>query len=199
MAKSKKSSSKVSSSKKSSSSKMDLTKMDYKLLSNKDAIQLIKSFNMTPIYSILVINLIQVAFISAIIHYLNNLQSCACYKDINNKNYSNITYLVIVEAIILTMTLISTIIISAVIFTMRKIKQSGGESNMYAYVLVNLIIILGITIYFVYNVYKLSQNINPECECTKNWLRYLLYIQAIIMTFGIIGNIGLLFKLLTSK
>lgn len=171
-----------------SSSKLSSGKV--KKMSDKNMIKVIKDLDIRPIYVILVFNIVVIAYISGIIHYLNKLQSCDCYRDKNEENYSNLTYLVIIEAIILTLYVISTVVIIIGIFAIKDIKQSGaGEKSMTTYLIVTLIVNLAITMYFVYNVYKLSQNIDAKCDCTKDWLRYLLYIQALFMTIGIIGNL----------
>jgi len=185
-----KSSSKSSS--KSASKSKDIQKNIPKL-SNKNIINLAKKMDISPFYTILVVYIISIAYISGIIHYLNKLQACACYNDKNETNYSNLTYLVILESIILTIFILQTIGIIISIFAINNLKKGGaGKDNMKSYLIVSLIINLAITIYFVYNVYKLSENVDPQCDCTKNWLRYLLYIQTFIMALGIIGNITVL-------
>jgi magnesium-transporting ATPase (P-type) len=185
-----KSSSKSSS--KSASKSKDIQK-NIKKMSDKNMIKLIKNLDISPFYTMLVFYVILIAYISGIIHYLNKLQSCACYNDKNVHNYSNLTYLVIVEAIILTLFIIQTIVVIVGIFAINNIKQNGaGKENMNAYLIVSLIINLAITIYFVYNVYKLSENVDPQCDCSENWLRYLLYIQSFIMALGIVGNLTVL-------
>ena len=178
-----------SSSKKSKSSSSS-SSGKVKKMSDKNMIKVIKDLDISPIYGMLIINIIAIAYISGIIHYLNKLQSCDCYKDKNDENYSNLTYMVIIEAIILTLYVISTVVIIIGLFAIKDIKQSGaGKTTITTYLLITLIVNLAITIYFVYNVYKLSENIDPACDCTKDWLRYLLYIQAFFMTVGIIGNL----------
>ena len=175
-----------SSSKKSKSSS---SSGKFKKISDKNMVKIITDLDISPIYAILIINLIVIAYVSGIIHYLNKLQSCDCYKDKNDENYSNLTYMVIIEAIILTIYIISTLVIIISLFAIKNIKQSGaGKKGISTYLLISLIINLALTIYFVYNVYKLSENIDPACDCTKDWLRYLLYIQAFVMGIGIIGN-----------
>lgn len=179
---------KSSSKKSKSSSTSSSTK--FKKMSDKNMVKIIKDLDISPIYVMLIINLIVIAYISGIIHYLNKLQSCDCYKDKNDENYSNLTYMVIIEAIILTLYIISTLVIIISLFAIKDIKQSGaGKKGMTTYLIVTLILNLIITGYFVYNVYKLSENIDPACDCTKDWLRYLLYIQAFVMGIGIIGNL----------
>ena len=187
------------SSQKSSSKTSPKTPMDINKMSNENVIKFIKSLDMTPIYMVLGFNLIVILYISSIIYYLNKLQVCSCYNEINENNSSNLTYLVVIEAIILTITIISTIVILVTIYTIRNIKQKGGRQQLGLLAIVFLIINLGITIYFVYNVYKLSQNVKPDCECTKSWLRYLLYIQSVFMIIGIIGNGVLLGKTIMNK
>lgn len=185
--------------KSSSTSASKKINLDIAKIPQKNMMKVIKNLDMSPIYTLLIINLIVIAYISGVIHYLNQLQSCDCYKDKNSLNYSNLTYLIVIEAIILSLYVISTIMLIISIISIRSIKQSGsGKSNMMTYIIISLIINLAITIYFVYNVFKLSQNVDPECECTKSWLRYLLYIQAIIIAIGIFGNIAVLGRVIMS-
>ena len=110
------------------------------------------------LYSILGVTLISIAYVSAIIYYLNSLKSCKCFQEKNKNNYSNLTFLIIIESIILTMNIILAL------------------GTIY----------LGIYGYFIYNVYKIYENIDPNCDCTENWLRYLLYIQAVLMLVNVL-------------
>jgi len=171
---------------------------------NKASIILTNYFNIIPRYSALIVNIIHIIFISSIIYYLYNLEKCYCYEDINNKNYSNISYLICIEGIILIFSILTALFALLVIIDMNKIKQKGGNINNKLDI-IYLLVILFITIYFVYNVYKLFENIDRKsetqtqndsyCKCNKSWLRYLLYIQSIIMTIGIISNLLLLLSI----
>jgi hypothetical protein len=137
------------------------------------------------LYGLLVINILALLNTSAIIYYLNKLKGCTCYQEKNKKNYSNITYLIVIESIILAINIIYFIIFCGSIYFLNKIKKGGaGKNNTLIYIALLLYIIL--YSYFVYNVYKIYQNVSSDCECTQNWLRYLLYIQTVFNAFIIL-------------
>ena len=145
------------------------------------------------LYGLLAFNILVILYTSGIIYYLNKLQECACYQDKNKENYSNITYLIAIESIILAINIIYVIILSFSIYFLSKIKKGGAEKNnaiIYAVLLLNIILYS----FFIYYVYKIYQNISSDCECTQNWLRYLLYIQTVFMAFYIIIMVYNLFS-----
>jgi hypothetical protein len=149
------------------------------------------------IYGFLIFYILAISYISGIIYYLNTLKDCSCYKEENKTNYSNITYLIVIESFILTMFIIGLIGSIFIIYYMNNVKNipimtGGKQSSLYTFLIILLLFSLigcGIQIYFIYNVYKLSENVNNECICTKSWLRYLLYIQTIIITFGLLMSV----------
>ena len=116
---------------------------------------------------------------SIILYYLIILLKCKCY--------TNTLYLIIIETIILIFS------ISYILFSkFRKIK-GGGEINTSFILLLLLhpiiiftIIMNIITGFFIYNVYELSKNVGKDCKCSNEWIRYLLYFQAIIMVISLI-------------
>ena len=178
--------SKSSSLKKSSSKK-----------TSDEFIKKIKNVSMTPIYIGLVSTLIMIGVISSIIHYINELQKCKCYNEKNKENYSNLTYILVIESIILTLFIINVLVIIGLIFGINSIKRGGADKNsIMIYLIVILVIKIIITIYFIYNVYKLSENIDHSCECSDNWVRYLLYVQTILMIIMIFGYFGALGNIL---
>lgn len=148
------------------------------------------------IYGLLVFYILAISYVSGIIYYLNTLKDCECYKEENKTNYSNITYLIVIESFILTMFIIGLISSFFLIYYINTVKNipiiGGKKTSLYTFLIILLLFSLigcGIQIYFIYNVYKLSKNVNNECICTKNWLRYLLYIQTIIITFGLLMSV----------
>lgn len=154
-----------------------------KNLSGKNKLD--KSLITTMLYSILAVTLISVAYISSIIYYLNTLKSCKCFQEKNENNYSNLTFLIIIESIILTMNIILVLGTLFMISMVNNLPSGGAENkNMWFYLW--FVVYLGIYGYFIYNVYKIYENIDPNCDCTENWLRYLLYIQAVVMLVNIL-------------
>ena len=67
--------------------------------------------------------------------------------------------------------------------------QSGGykNSNDITMFIVNIIISI-IYFYFISFIYQLHQNIE-DCKCGDSWLKYLLYIQCIMMIVFIFTNL----------
>jgi hypothetical protein len=104
------------------------------------------------LYSILAVTLISVAYISSIIYYLNTLKSCKCFQEKNENNYSNLTFLIIMESIILTMNII---LVLGTLFMISMVNNlpSGGSENKNMWFYLWFVVYLGIYGYFIYNVY----------------------------------------------
>lgn len=151
----------------------------------------------TPIYGLLVYYLIVIIYISSIIHYLVNLRNCECYKDKNSKNYSNLTYLIVIESILLALSIIAVVGLIPLIVLINKGSQSGG-AGLFDYLREGqlLFILFYLVIYglFLFYVFRLYENVNINCHCTQSWLRYLLYIQTVMIFIGVIMNILAFFK-----
>jgi hypothetical protein len=140
-------------------------------------------------FGLLLYGIIGIAYISFIINYLNTLKSCSCYQKENQLNYSNITYLIIIESFALAIFILLTISIIYMIIILNKGQKGGNKNKSYKTgFYIGYLISLIIYGYFIYYVYKLSENVNEECECTKSWMRYLLYIQAIFILIGLISS-----------
>jgi hypothetical protein len=137
------------------------------------------------LYSILIVTLISIAYISSIIYYLNSLKLCKCFEEKNNNNYSNLTFLIIIEYIILIMNII-LFLGSIYLFSILNNVPSGGAKNKNILFYIWFLVYLGIYGYFIYNVYKINQNIDLKCDCAKSWLRYLLYIQTVLLLINIL-------------
>ena len=146
---------------------------------------------------LLIVNIIFVLFHSLIIYYLANLKKCLCFQKLNKENYSNINYLIIIETLTLIPFVIS-FIGSLILYLSKNIKKGGGKNNIniksyYTVFYIAYGIGLLINTYFLYNVKKLAENVKKDCECSHNWIRYLLYIYSIYMVFIIISGIITLF------
>jgi len=161
-----------------------------------------KQFNINPSslknYSIilLIVYILFILFHSLIIYYLAKLKKCLCFEELNNKNYSNINYLIIIESLTLIPFVLGFISILAFIFYTNNKQKGGSKNNINKYFTVFYItygIILLINIYFLYNVKKLAENVKENCECSHNWIRYLLYIYSIYLVFVIISGIITIF------
>jgi len=155
----------------------------------------------TPIYGLLVYYLIVIAYISGIIHYLVNLRNCECYKDKNSKNYSNLTYLIVIESILLTLSILAVIGLIPLIILLNKGSKSGGSigsGSLYDSLrqgqLLFMLFYLVIYGLFLFYVFRLYENVNISCPCTQSWLRYLLYIQTLFIFIGVIMNVLAFFQ-----
>jgi hypothetical protein len=150
-----------------------------------------------PIYGLLVYYLIVIAYISAIINYLVNLRNCECYKDKNSENYSNLTYLIVIESILLGLSVLAVIALIPLIMILNKGSQSGG-AGLYDYLrqgqLFFMLFYLVIYGLFLFYVFRLYENVNINCPCTQSWLRYLLYIQTLFIFIGVIMNVFAFFQ-----
>jgi len=139
------------------------------------------------IYTTLIINIIFIIYLSSIIYYLNKLKDCQCFLDKNKSNYSNINYLIIIESILLAFQIIIFLSIVYVIYMINNSKIGGGKDIMITAYITFLILFL-IYGFFIYYVFKLSENISDDCLCSKSWLRYLLYIQTFFILLSLVGN-----------
>ena len=152
-------------------------------LIKKDNLKMLKGM----VYIILIVNIIIIIYISSIIYYLNKLKECQCFLDKNKSNYSNINYLIVIESILLAFQIILLLSIIYAIYMINNAKNGGGKDIMIsAYIMFSvLFLIYG---FFVYYVFKLSENISDDCSCSKSWIRYLLYIQTFFIILSLVGN-----------
>ena len=72
------------------------------------------------------------------------------------------------------------------------IKKGGALNKLPPAVIVFSILLIIVYSFFVFYVYKLHENISDDCECSKSWLRYLLYIQSIFIAISVLSNIFIL-------
>ena len=172
---------------------------DLKLKNKKpfNVIKAIKEFKSnpsllrTPLYIAIVFYLIVIAYISGIIYYLNNLKKCDCFKNSN----INLTYLIVIESIILALNVITSLFLIVIVFSFNNSISGGGNNNAKIYLMIIAVLNILILGYFIYNVYKLSKELNENCECSNSWLRYLLYIQSVFMLFSVGTSLYALFRL----
>ena len=182
-----KTSSKNKTMKKSSSKSKNAIK-DNKLNNNINAelkkynLKKVKSNIKTFLIITIIFQLIMIIFFSVMINYLNNLKSCECYLQNETKN-ANLTYLIIIEGIALTLQIISLVYIITLLVRLNKFEGGvfGQQGQLYA--IIFLIIYFLVYGYFVYNIYLVAENVdfnNSNCSCAQNPIRYLLYAQGIL-------------------
>ena len=91
--------------------------------------------------------------------------------------------------------IITLIGLLATISTINSLKSGGGKKILHPSLYVGFTIYILINGYFVYYVYKLYENVDIDrkdkqeyCDCSHSWLRYLLYIQSLLILFSIMAN-----------
>jgi len=148
-----------------------------------------KNPNILNIFNImlLIILTLNIIFVSLILSYLKKIKECNC---IVNENKSKLNYLINIEYLLLGINIFSFIIMIMVLFITNYYNiQSGGykNTNDKTMFIVNIIISI-IYFYFILFLYKLHKNIE-DCKCSESWLKYLLYIQCIVMIVFIFTNL----------
>ena len=134
------------------------------------------------------------------LYYLHSLQSCNCFKVINNGQPINLTYLLVINYILLFF-----LVINAITFNLS-IKKGGVSSQFYVIMIMTillLIAVIAIYVYYVMNVYELykKESLLKNCDCLNDNLKYSLYFHGIAVSVSIIIQIIyliLLFYLLLS-
>lgn len=141
----------------------------------------VKSNYLNLILISILISVIFIVVLAYIIYYLNKLKSCDCFIENNDKNKSNLDYLIIIESLGVAMNVILLINLVSLYNEVNKIKSGGGKTSAFLTFIIFLIINLIIYGFFVFNVLKLSQNIKSDCECAQHPIRFLLYLQALVI------------------
>lgn len=147
------------------------------------------------IYVMLATILFNIAYLGGILFYLVKLRDCQCYQTRNKINYSNLTYLIVIESILMAFSIITLMGLLATMSAVNSLKSGGGKGTLHPSLYVGFTIYILINGYFVYYVYKLYENVDIDrkgtkeyCECSNSWLRYLLYIQSLLILFSIMAN-----------
>jgi len=157
----------------------------------------LKVFN-NLIYFMYIFLIMYIIFVSGIIYYISSIKDCSCFIELNKSANVNIQYIYIIEIIILFLIIIIFFTIIILHYRINNLTKGGMKQNAYIF-LIQYIIILAVYGYLVYNVYKLYQIPDDDCNCMKNWLKYLLYIQVILMIIGIIMQTNTLINLFKSN
>ena len=71
---------------------------------------------------------------------------------------------------------------------MSSMRGGNGNSESLMMFFTILLIFLNFLIYgyFVFFVYKLAENIKHDCPCAAHPVRYLLYIQAVVVFINLL-------------
>lgn len=161
---------------------LDLKNKDYNLVK-------IKSTSLNIISITIIIEILLILLLGYIIYYLNNLKNCNCFIENNEENKANVDYLIIIESIGIAVNIIILLRSISLYMDINKIKSGGGNVNAILTYSIAALINLLVYGFFVYNVFLLSKNIDPTCECTQNPIRYILYLQAIFTSISILVSI----------
>lgn len=199
---------KISKSKKVKSGDLNLSKIDNLDINKLKNIRTLDNFKKfegldklassarSVLFFVLAFYIICILYVGSIIFYLNKLKDCPCFQYKNETNYTNLTYLIIIESVLLAFYVVITLVIIGLILATYSLK-SGGAKGFINYVFIALILQILIYGYFIYYVYKLYENVDKDCECTQSWLRYLLYIQSGFMLLAVLGYIISIFNLIS--
>ena len=178
--------------KKKSSKKRKKDLDNFKINKNYDLLKVNNNYLNVIGFSIFLL-LVVIAIMVYIIYYLNRLKYCPCFQVENINNRTNLDYLIIIEAVGIALNVVMLIQLVSLYFAVSTMRGGGKEIKFYMlFILFLYIIVYG---YFIYFVYKLSQNIKYDCLCAQSPIRFLLYAQAILiliyLLFIIFGLINL--------
>jgi len=131
---------------------------------------------------------------ASVISYIRDLKNCDCFHKLNKTENINIQYVYVIEIIILIVSIINIIPIITIYFKSKN--KIGGKSNLnnlkqiqnisnYISIFI-YILFAGLGIYLIINLYKLVKLDDPKCECINEWTKNVIYIQLVILIFGIL-------------
>ena len=133
---------------------------------------------------LIIFYLFYIFFISGIIHYINQIKDCKCFQEKNKLVGVNITYIYILEIIMLIISIIMFLNLLFLRSIITKIKNGGNKSILTTNKITYLLSLI-VNGYLIYNIVKISEIPTDDCECDKSWLKNLLYIQVIIICISI--------------
>jgi hypothetical protein len=141
----------------------------------------LKLKNDANITTLIIMYIIIFIYISFIIYYLNNLIKCECYED------KDLKYLIYCEYALLVLTFINLIFLYLI---------SNDSIKNVSYLFIIPILLLIFYIYIIYATINVYKNTNINCKCSMSNIRYMLYIQAIVLLFSFIA---LIFDIIKNK
>jgi hypothetical protein len=160
---------------------------------NKELIQSGLNMVKSTMSLYLTLSIFYIFLVSGIIYYINNIKNCSCFNELNKNNEVNINYIYILEIILLVLYILIALSLIYSISLLNKI-QLGGANKIISVHTLGFIISLFINGYLVYNIYKLSQIKDENCECSKNKFKILLYIQALLIIIMLSVQIFMIIK-----
>jgi len=147
--------------------------------------------------NVLIITIISVIYLAFILYYLNNLKKCNCFLE-ENETSININYLIIIESIIMAFQVVVFIYILSLLGRLENFNGGSRSSGESFFMFIYFILYFLIYGYFIYYVYLLSQKMPENCECANSPIKYLLYLQTIIifinLVVSLVGIFGYAFR-----
>jgi hypothetical protein len=125
-----------------------------------------------------VLSLISIWILVSIYGYLNELEHCPCFTQINDveKYSSDISFLKFYQVL----EILSLLVFTFIIFTYKSGKIGGKKVNktmmQFSFIL-TLSILMFISGYMSYNVLKFYLNVRHDCECVNTWQKYFIYLE----------------------
>ena len=154
-------------------------------IKNKAKLLNIKNDLLTTMNIGIFLNVVSIIIIGCIIYYLNNLKKCDCFNMNQNDSKFSLNYIIFIEVIqIIGNLLLIYVLYQAYLFTNQL--KVGGKREMNYMPLFVLTLNIVIYSFFVYYVYQLSKHIKDDCECAQRPIRFLLYLQGILVFFNIL-------------
>ncbi len=185
--------SKKTDKKKSSPSKKVSNNMNINLNNRNYNLIKVKSSYLTLIGTGIFIMALLILMAIYILYYLNKLRTCRCFQEKNNENNSNIDYLIIIEFLTIATNIILLMNLVSLYLSVDSLKSGGYNARTKITLYIGLLVYLIVFGFFVYNIYKLSQNVDSDCLCTQDPIRYFLYLQGIMTFINMILVINSLF------
>jgi hypothetical protein len=130
--------------------------------------------NTTFVSSILGLIIIYLAY-----NYLNGLKNCDCVQIKSVNALKNIELLLLIISI-------GSFIVK--LFSSKEdIKKMIKKYPLSIYAVYSLaIVVFSIMITYIYNFYNFYKKFKSDCNCAKDWKRYILYYQAFIVITNVI-------------
>lgn len=115
-----------------------------------------------------------------VLSYLNEVESCPCFNEQNNKEKysSNIEFMKFYQFLEILSLIIFIVLVNFYKFPLKssKINNTGMLKIM---LLISLFVLLFISGYMSYNVATFYLNMKKECICVNKWQKYFLYLEGI--------------------
>lgn len=147
--------------------------------------------------NVLIVTIIAIIYLAFILYYLHNLKKCNCFLE-ENETSININYLIIIESIIMAFQVVVFIYILSLLGRLENFNGGARSSGESFFMFIYFILYFLIYGYFIYYVYLLSQKMPENCECANSPIKYLLYLQTIIIFINLvvtlIGIFGYAFR-----